>query len=470
MSYLRKFLAITLICIAVVGALLLPATVLAAGNANVSVANSAVEVEAGSQFTVNIQIQPDSAIAGAQFDLSFNPALVTVNSVTEGNLFKQNGASTYFVAGQVNNAAGTVKGVCGVITTPGQTVSTEGTLATIRLTAGTYTGSSPLNLSNVIVGNINGQAITVNTANSRVTVNGSEPAPTPTNPPTGGGGLEPVEAAGGAVGASEKQYLSAYMTQPGVFDQDVMLKTYDGIVRLAIPANTTGKTAEGWALSYVTLEPVVLESGLVPPKGGGIVGLTYSLGPEETTFDPPITISVIYDPGKVPAGTLETDLVIGVWDKAGVKWVPLEGCQVDTVNHVITAPLSHFSIYAALALAPKAPPPTTSNIPAAVTPAPTMGGNMVNPTPTETIPVSDNQANVIDTNEDTAPISPIVVTAPEVISPPESEMPVSSDKETMVFSLSLLAKLIGISAALMAVVAFFIILHNRRLQKTHWNV
>jgi len=33
------------------------------------------------------------------------------------------------------------------------------------------------------------------------------------------------------------------MTQPGVFSQAVGIKTYDGILNLSIPANTTGKTA-----------------------------------------------------------------------------------------------------------------------------------------------------------------------------------------------------------------------------------
>jgi len=55
----------------------------------------------------NITVQPNNPVAGAQFNLSFNPSLVTINSVTEGNLFNQGGASTYFMAGTINNAAGT---------------------------------------------------------------------------------------------------------------------------------------------------------------------------------------------------------------------------------------------------------------------------------------------------------------------------------------------------------------------------
>jgi hypothetical protein len=143
----------------------------AAGTAIVSFSIPTQPVSPGSQFTVNITVQPNNAIAGAQVTLSFNPSLVTVNSVREGNLLNQNGASTYFIPGQINNSAGTVTGVAGAITTPGQTVSTAGTLTIITLTAGSTSGTSALSLSNVIVGDINGQPVMVSTTNNQISVN-----------------------------------------------------------------------------------------------------------------------------------------------------------------------------------------------------------------------------------------------------------------------------------------------------------
>lgn len=128
-------------------------------------------VNAGQQFTVNIIIEPGTAIAGAQFDLAFNPSIVTATSVTEGNLLSQGGATTYFSAGTINNVAGTISGVAGVITTPGQTVSAPGTFASVTLTASAQGGTSSLTLSNVIVGDINGQAVTVNVVSGQVTIN-----------------------------------------------------------------------------------------------------------------------------------------------------------------------------------------------------------------------------------------------------------------------------------------------------------
>ena len=138
----------------------------------VSVSAPTQPVSSGAQFTVNITVQPNNSIAGAQFNLSFNPSLVTANSVSEGNLLKQNGASTYFSPGQIDNNAGTISGVAGAITTPGQTVSASGTFAVITFTAGSAMGTCSLTLSNVIIGDINGQAVPVSTSNGQVLTNG----------------------------------------------------------------------------------------------------------------------------------------------------------------------------------------------------------------------------------------------------------------------------------------------------------
>jgi hypothetical protein len=102
--------------------------------------------------------------------LSFDPSLLTANSVAEGNLLSQGGASTFFMAGTINNAAGTISGVAGAIIVPGQTVSSPGTFATISFTAKTTAGTSPLDLSNVIAGNAQGQPVTITVTDGQVTV------------------------------------------------------------------------------------------------------------------------------------------------------------------------------------------------------------------------------------------------------------------------------------------------------------
>jgi len=128
-------------------------------------------IDPGEQFTVDIIVEPEVAIAGVQFNLSFDSSLVTVDDVAEGNLLSQNGATTYFTAGTIDNVAGTVRAVAGAITTPGQVVSAPGTFATITLTAGTQGGTSPLTLSNVVVGDINGESVPLSVVSGQVQIN-----------------------------------------------------------------------------------------------------------------------------------------------------------------------------------------------------------------------------------------------------------------------------------------------------------
>ena len=109
------------------------------------------------QFTVNITIDPTVSITGAQFNLLFDSSIATVNSVTEGDLFTQDGASTIFNDGTIDNNAGTVTNVYSSIL-GATSVSTSGTMATISLTAGSSTGRLDLNLSNVVISDANSNA------------------------------------------------------------------------------------------------------------------------------------------------------------------------------------------------------------------------------------------------------------------------------------------------------------------------
>jgi hypothetical protein len=166
-----RFLRNLTIFLVVFLSVFLPGLAYAAGNAVVSITLPGSTINPGQQFTISISVTPNNAIAGMQFSLTFNPAVATAVNVTEGNLFKQGGASTYFNAGQINNVAGSITGVFVVITSPGQTVSTAGTLAVITMTAGAGGGSSPLTLTNVIVGDAGGNSVPVTVNNATVNIN-----------------------------------------------------------------------------------------------------------------------------------------------------------------------------------------------------------------------------------------------------------------------------------------------------------
>jgi hypothetical protein len=168
---IRPYILRTMIIVIILSLGLIPLnTVLADGPTTVSV-TAPTGVNPGEQFTISIATSPGTAIAGMQFNLAFDPAVVTAVSVAEGNLLSQGGASTYFNPGTINNVAGTINGVAGAITTPGQSVATPGTFATITLTAGAQGGTSALTLSGVVVGDVNGQAVAISVVSGQVIIN-----------------------------------------------------------------------------------------------------------------------------------------------------------------------------------------------------------------------------------------------------------------------------------------------------------
>ena len=153
--WLAVFLAVALWIVC------LPSTASAAETTTVGISAPSGPLEAGEQFSVSIELVPDTAIAGMQFDLSFDASLVEVSTVQEGDLLNQGGATSYFSSGSVDNQAGKITGVFGAIATPGMTVSTPGTFAIVTFTARQQSERCPLSLSNVIVGDKEGNAVPV---------------------------------------------------------------------------------------------------------------------------------------------------------------------------------------------------------------------------------------------------------------------------------------------------------------------
>jgi C1A family cysteine protease len=135
----------------------------------VSVEPPSNTVGIGDTFTVDILMDPGTDIVGAQLSLSFDPSVVTANSVAEGNLLSEGGAPTFFLPGTIDNVAGMITNVAGAVATPGESVSQSGAFATVSFT-GTAVGASELHLGTVIVGNLQGQPVAVTVSQGSVTV------------------------------------------------------------------------------------------------------------------------------------------------------------------------------------------------------------------------------------------------------------------------------------------------------------
>ncbi len=133
-------------------------------------------VVSGDKVNVDILVAPGAAIAGLQLDLRFDPQSFAVDSVTQGNLFTQDGATAFFNTGNIDNAAGAITGAFGAITSPGQSVSREGSFATVSLTAIADSPACPVVLSGIIVGDIEGAPVPAVVTNNGSLAAGSAPA------------------------------------------------------------------------------------------------------------------------------------------------------------------------------------------------------------------------------------------------------------------------------------------------------
>jgi len=139
--------------------------------AEVAVIPSTQIITPGATFNMNISIDPQgTAIAGAQLNIAFNSSLIRVNSITEGNLFTQGGATTFFNDGTINNSTGTVINTFNTIIGR-YNVTTLGNFIIINATVIGPSGTSGINLSNVKISDPNGNSVALNVSNGSVRLN-----------------------------------------------------------------------------------------------------------------------------------------------------------------------------------------------------------------------------------------------------------------------------------------------------------
>ena len=145
----------------------------------VSIDPSSQTVSPGDTFNVNVSCVPNQPVKAFEFKLSFDPSLLQVNSVIEGNIF--NGYNTFASTGTLDNTAGTIVDVYSLIVGSGNVTNT-GTLVTINLTALDSTGTSTLDLYDTGVTDEAGY-LSISVNDGSVTVQGTDDP----DPPGGGG-------------------------------------------------------------------------------------------------------------------------------------------------------------------------------------------------------------------------------------------------------------------------------------------
>ena len=77
-----------------------------------------------------------------------------------------------------------------------------------------------------------------------------------------------------------------------------------------------------------------------PPAAANVVALTYDFGPNGATFNPPVPLTLTYNPLSIPAGVTP---VVAYYDTTLSTWVPVEGGVVDAATGRITVAVAHFT-------------------------------------------------------------------------------------------------------------------------------
>jgi len=104
----------------------------------------------GTHFQITIYCTPGQPIKSYEFNIIFNPSLLLASSVSEGDIF--DGYDTFFYKDTINNSAGSIVNVFGLILGRGN-VTDQGSLAVINFTSLSNSGFSSIVLGDVGVTN-----------------------------------------------------------------------------------------------------------------------------------------------------------------------------------------------------------------------------------------------------------------------------------------------------------------------------
>ena len=129
---------------------------------------SKTPIHLGDAFTFDVRAESISDLAGWQFDIAFDPAILEAVDVSEGDFLKTDGGSTFFQSGRIDNAAGKITGlIAGRLSEGG--VSGSGSVLQVRFKAKSQ-GETELTLQNFLFGSNTEESIPAGPLEIRITV------------------------------------------------------------------------------------------------------------------------------------------------------------------------------------------------------------------------------------------------------------------------------------------------------------
>jgi len=164
-------------------------------------------------------------------------------------------------------------------------------------------------------------------------------------------GATPLSPDGGEALTYQMEIVLLGKKTEGSVDGQGKLRTYlesssnDGEISLSIREDTTLLDKNGKPLSFI--EATIVSNPLPPPEGAHIVGAVYDLKPQGATFDPPLVLTLAYDPEQLPEGARESDIYILPYDE-DAGWGESSYKRVDTENHRVATYVNHSARFAVL--------------------------------------------------------------------------------------------------------------------------
>jgi hypothetical protein len=136
------------------------------------------------------------------------------------------------------------------------------------------------------------------------------------------------------------------MDDDGALLLDINESSPDGNVNINISSGTVMLDNGRQPLVNLSVKAVYL---LPNPSDGGYVLTAFDFQPDGATFAPGMQITLAYDPDAIPYGIDKNDLFIGLYNEETGEWQYLIG-TVNAETHTVTFTVTHFTVFAVLAL------------------------------------------------------------------------------------------------------------------------
>ena len=131
---------------------------------------SQTPIHIGDTFSLDISAETVFDLAGWQFDIAFDPAILEAVNVSEGDFLTTDGGTTFFQSGNIDNASGKITGL-NAARLSAQGATGTGSLLQVNFKAKSG-GETKLTLQNFQFGTANGEGIPAGPREVHITVEG----------------------------------------------------------------------------------------------------------------------------------------------------------------------------------------------------------------------------------------------------------------------------------------------------------